>query len=273
MKTVYVTPDNPFSKSAHEVRLAVGKDICKFIKDKTSPYVHKPENLLINWGSKGVHVSGYAKEGPVINPTALIKAMDARAKLYTFWTKAGVRCPKVYESKGESQKALKNGKTLLVRAKTKQGDGADIVYNPPEAGLDAVFAPFSTSFVCEYIPKTFEYRIHIFRDQVIAVEQKVAMTKDDTDKTVDQKFLDWRIRSRRNGFMWTPVDTGAVSPEVITEAKKAAKSLKDFTFGAVELVYSSSKEQATVIDIDGGPILYDSKVSEAYARAIRTLAE
>lgn len=271
MNMVYVTPDNPFSRSAHEIRILVGKDECKFIKDKTAPYEHSKDKFLINWGCKGTHVSGYAKDGPVINPTAAIKKLDNRMGMYNTLTKAGINNPGVLTAAG-AEKIMDSGGKVLSRFRTRKEEASDIIFLNSTRDVRGV-SEIQDYFLTEYIPKTVEYRLHVFDRNVIAQEAKTTLSVDDAGKEVEQKFLDWRIRTRRNGFIWKSISDKQIDKTMTTMAIESVQSIKDLTFGAVVLIYSMSKDKYTVVDIESAPVIYDEEVSKAYADSIRRMAK
>lgn len=128
---------------------------------------------------------------------------------------------------------------------------------------------FATSdFWTKHKPHKKEYVIHLVRDKLIGVQEIVPRETNDEGEKVDPADLDFRLRTKANGFYKKTV---ASCPEVcVDEAKKAIKRL-GLDFCAIKVMYRQSVGKAVVLSVDTTPIIPDKSMGYAYAAAIKNL--
>lgn len=132
--------------------------------------------------------------------------------------------------------------------------GAGIVIaSSPEEIVDA-------PLYVEYIPKKEEYRVHVFKGQVIHSSRK-ARKKDVPDEEVN-----WKVRNHKNGFIFQH-ENFELPEECVVKAKEAV-ALCGLDFGAVDIIWNDKQQKAYVLEINTAPGL-EGKTLEAYANAFK----
>lgn len=218
----------------------------KRVKLHDSKYVHKPENVLINWGN------GNCPYPAALNPASAInEVIDKVAffkKLYGFGL-----TPPVAFTKTEAA-TLPFPVVCRTLTEAKDGEGIVIADKPEQL----VSAKLYTS----YIDKTSEYRIHVGRksngEVVVICRQKKYKTDD----------------FKGDGRIWTGPETKfsfieTAVPPVIYAAKAAFEKFPELTFGAFDIVYDNSSEKAYILEINSAPMM-NSDTTKAYGVFFRT---
>ena len=155
---------------------------------------HGDFDLIINWGRSerrfnGEYLNEPAKVGAASNKLTAAKAFDS----------AEVSQPAFTESRDTAQEWIDDGQTVLGRTLLRASGGRGIVLCSKENGVELPKARLYT----RYVPKKDEYRIHVWKGEVIDVQQK-RRKKDVPDDEVN-----WQIRNTDNGFIFARSD---VSP-------------------------------------------------------------
>jgi hypothetical protein len=114
----------------------------------------------------------------------------------------------------------------------------------------------------QYIDKTSEYRIHMGRNQhgeiIVICRQKKSLSPEFTgDKRI------WTGKECKLTYIET-----AVEP-VIAVAKACFAKFPELTFGAFDIVYNNSTEQAYVLEINSAPMM-NADTTQAYGDFFRT---
>ena len=118
-----------------------------------------------------------------------------------------------------------------------------------------------------YVPKKQEYRVHVFRGEVIDIQRK-ARRRDVPD---DQ--INWKVRNHANGFVFARNGDalGDVPDDVLTQAVAAVSSL-GLDFGAADVIFNDSSALAYVLEVNTAPGL-EGTTLENYVWAFRGLQE
>lgn len=207
------------SKSAKELKESLG---AKLIKHKNSKF--KPAGKkVINWGSSSMP-KGIVDNAIIINhPTAVCLATN-KLKTFNVLADTNVRIPKFTTDKAVAAKYIQDGQTVFCRTKLTGNSGDGIVIASTVEQL--VDAPLYT--VWERIKN--EYRIHVFRGQVIDKQRKARKLDVPDDK------VNWKVRNLDGGFIFA---RGDCNPEQgIEEAAINAVAALGLDFGAVDIAYT-----------------------------------
>jgi len=132
------------------------------------------------------------------------------------------------------------------------GAGIQIV----ERGVDIPVAPLYT----KYVPKTSEWRIHVFNGVVIDIQRKV--------RDPEREPTDWGVRSHANGFIYIRGYEPASWHDSIGEYALRALNDLSLSFGAVDVIWSNHYERPFVLEVNTAPGL-EGQTVEHYAEAIR----
>jgi len=125
-----------------------------------------------------------------------------------------------------------------------------------EPGDDIPPAPLYT----RYVPKYDEYRVHIWRGEVLDIQQK--------RRRNGEQGIDSRIRNTPNG--WVFCREGVECPEVVIEQARAAIKSLNLDFGAADIGYTRRNSRATVYEVNTAPGIEGTTLRK-YAGAIADL--
>ena len=226
-------PYKPGSASAKALAVALG------IKRLKHDNKISNAGFILNWGS-----STFKKRfGPIdcLNWPEYVK--KASNKLETFRALDGhVPIPEWTTDAREAHRWLVGGFTVVARRTLTghSGEGVEIyddLYKFEVENLGRV-APLYT----KYVPKTQEYRIHVFRDNAFFVQRK-ARNKDVPDDQVN-----WKVRNHGNGFIFAHKDV-EVRDDAKGHAIMAVRQL-GLDFGAVDIIYSKQTDSFYVLEVN-----------------------
>jgi len=146
-------------------------------------------------------------------------------------------------------------RTVFCRTLVNSTNGRGIVEYDTKSGGPVPSAPLYTA----YIPKKAEYRVHVFGDKVVDIQQKRKK------REFNQDDRDTRIRNMANGYVYCR--DGIVPPVGINElAVKAVKAL-GYRYGAVDIIYNEKNNALYVLEVNSRPGLMGTTLDK-YADAL-----
>ena len=216
------------------------------IKHNKSKYIPKDTDLIINWGI------------PPFNPlpnSLNQKARNASNKLTAFQLMSP-RNKLRWTTDKEEAKTFKlcYCRTLLY---SSQGRGIVVAKSPEEV----VDAPLYTKGI---IKVAGEYRVHVFKGQVIDVVQKKKLSTEQRELRGINDVNPY-IRNHSNGYIFARGDI-SYPDSVKTVALNAIEDLQ-LDFGAVDVVVSGYSGGAFVLEANSAPGLEGTTVQK-YVEAI-----
>lgn len=225
-------PYNMGSASAKALAEALG---IKRIKHEGKPL--RNLDVLLNWGASKVDREIWA--GRTLNHPRFVKR--ASNKLDTFKTLHGVcSIPEWTIDPGVAYRWFKEGSTVVARHKLNGHSGEGIhIY---EAGTPEVIwedAPLYT----KYIPKTQEYRLHVFQGEVFFTQRKARK------KEIPDEEVNWKIRNHANGFIYAHNEGHDLGDGASQLAALAVDSL-GLDFGAVDMIYNKKQDKYYVLEVN-----------------------
>lgn len=228
----------PYNERSESVRLLKAELGAKSIKLENSRYRRRIDDVIINWGNSSP-----------FNPSLNCNSAAATNKLKAFKVlKAeGVSIPPFSTSKDEARAWKDDGKTVLARTTLTGHSGQGILFVEDEV-------PDAPMYV-QYIPKKKEYRVHVFDDAVIHVQEKRLKNGHEAHK----------IRSHDNGYVFATKDVDP-PPMVLEESIKAIKAL-GLLFGAMDVIWNDKQRKAFVLEVNTAPGLCPTtarKYSDAF---------
>lgn len=215
-------------------------------------YKPKSNHLIINWGYNKEPDWMYYREVEWLNFPSQVNL--ARNKLDTFdrLLNNHISIPEYTENKDEAQ----SWEGVVVCRKTvtgQEGQGIVIAQSPDEI----VDAPLYT----KHLRHKHEYRVHVFKGEVIDFTQK----KKRADVEVDS-FV------RNSAGNWVFCRQDVVLPEDASEqAIKAVNSL-GLDFGAVDIAYRERENKAFVLEVNTAAGL-EGTTLERYTQAFKSYLE
>lgn len=255
-----IYPYKPGSQSAKALSLGLN---AKRIKHEGSKLKGRANKLVVNWGSSALPAE-VAKCIVINAPEAVSKASN---KLSFFKAVVGrVSVPTFVTERAEALKLVNEGHCLVARTILNGNSGAGIVLIGGDGKFgykeeELVDAPLYTV----YVPKKQEYRVHVFRGQVLDVQRK-ARKQDVPDDEVN-----WKIRNMANGFIFARGEDalGQVPQDVIDQAVLAVETL-GLDFGAADVIYNDKQAKAYVLEVNTAPGLSGTTLDN-YVKAFKEL--
>lgn len=219
-----------------------------------------PGDTIINWGRATRPDELLNNHALVWNPWDKVAvAVDKLASLAAM-RDAGVTVPEFTTDREIANEWLAAGRTVLARTMLRASRGRGIVVVRGESQL-----PNAPLYV-KYRKKRDEFRIHIFRENVLDAQQKRRRREFEGDVEAGNRG---RIRSWANG--WVFAREGVVPPEdVIAQSVRAVASL-GLTFGAVDVGWGG--RTACVYEVNTAPALQGTTLAnyiEAFKEALVT---
>ena len=217
-----------------------------------SRYRPRQEDILINWGctneSFPAHLHNRSRVlntiDSVTNACNKLEAFQIMAEhdvsIPDFTTDLDLACE-------WAEEGLVVSRTLL-RANGGRGIAVGTHMDEPPTEVRGYVTP--APLYVKYVPKRFEYRIHLMRNigpdggYEVIDKQRKARNLEVADENVD-----WRIRNHDNGFIFARNEDHDIPDCVIIEAFKAMSAL-NLDFGAVDVIYNERRDQAYVLEVN-----------------------
>jgi hypothetical protein len=175
--------------------------------------------------------------------------VDKRDQFTEFWEN-GVPCPKFADTKEEAEELLSD-QTVVARRLTRSHSGRGItICNPGDPLPDA---PLYT----QYIKKKKEFRVHIWNNKVIDVQQK--------KKRAGQTPVDTQVRNHANGYVYCR--DNVVVPDDLYSVAIAAVAAIGRTNGAVDVIWNEKQNKSYVLEVNSRPGL-EGTTLDKYTQAI-----
>jgi len=273
---IFIDSHNPHSQGAR--RLAEYLN-ARRIRQVGSRYRPRRSDVVINWGRS--ELGSYARDPlrwdgipTIINDQhAVAKASD---KLFTFQTLHNSNESIRYDIGTGSPISFPEYTTDWVTAQRWQSEGSLIVSRSllrASEGRGMEIGEFALETIegvpvrlwVKYKRKSREYRVHVFKGEVIDIQQKKRVRSAVTHG-VD---VDEQIRSHANGWIFARegiLDNPEI-PVIKEQAILAVKAL-GLDFGAVDIIYSIKKNRCWVLEVNCAPGLEGTTVA-SYGEAIR----
>lgn len=213
-------------------------------------------HLIINWGS------GSAPSWDVATPTNLINHYEsvnrAGNKLLAFEDmEAGdVSIPEFTSEREVAEQWQGEGHTIACRGALRGHSGVGITICTNNQSLAQV------PLYVKYVKKKAEFRVHVFRGQVIDVQKKRRRSDIDRDE------VDFQVRNHSNG--WVFCRNNVAPDQSVLDNAIDAVDLLGLDFGAVDVIWNAHHEQAYVLEVNTAPGLEGTTLT-TYANAIEEM--
>ena len=178
-----------------------------------------------------------------------IRGLDKLEQLNAFKAQ-DVACPALTTTKDEI--VTLEAKTIFARTLLNSTNGRGIV----EFQATDDPAPVAPLYVA-YVPKKAEYRVHVFNDEVIDVQQKKKRTG------VEERNP--RIRNLSNGYVFCR--NNLVLPDSLGDLGIRAVRACGYLYGAVDIIYNEKQNKCYVLEVNSRPGIEGSTVDK-YIQAI-----
>ena len=243
-----IYPYKPASKSAKALSELLG---ARRIKHNNSRFIGRARKTVINWGCSSLPPE--VMKCNVINRPEAVSLCANKLRFFQHLADTDVAIPE-WTQDMDIAREWTEGSTVVERHVLTGNSGAGIrlVDNPEEVQQ----APLYT----KYKPKKAEYRVHVFRGEVLLVQQKVKRADVPADE------INWKIRNHDGGFIFQ--QNNIEVPDGIIEQSIAAVQHVGLDFGAVDIIYNKREDLSYVLEINTAPGLMGT-TGERYAEAFR----
>lgn len=215
-----------------------------------SRFVPRVNDRLINWGSSRPDARFQVGNPNHFNRPEQVAIASNKLRYFTHVNQQHPELlPPFWTSRDE---VPVDAYPVVCRTVLNGHSGEGIVIASSEEEL--VHAPLYV----KYINKKNEYRVHVGRGSVLAVQRKA--------RRLDAETVNWQIRNHDNGFVF--VRNGFVAPDQVTEAAVIAVGSLGLDFGAADVIYNDRQERAYVLEVNSAPGL-EGQTAEDYARFFR----
>lgn len=233
-------------------------------------------DALINWGCSPVKgtktLTGDDKRflnvGRIINAPEAVGICSNKATFFKTMSKTGgPRVPEFTTDLEQAKTWAAEGLAVLGRS-NHGSSGKDIAFfaEDPERFV-------SSDFWLKYKKKKAEFRLHFIGDTWVIEQQKVLPKLGPDGIPIPKESVDFRIRTHRTGFIFQKNDI-KVPDDVYRQAEIARSVIREkgLDFGAIDVIYNQSENQAYVLEINTAPGLEESSIP-SYAESLRNYIE
>lgn len=226
MKRVMLAPYIIGSRGAKALAQGIGAKQTKAQKRM------RPDIVLVNWGRSNLDVRG--RPYRVLNPAGSVVRATNKLSCLNRLAEAGVSRVEHTTSVERVKQWIREGHVVYGRQllNSSQGKGIVIIKSEPEI----VTCPMYT----RGIPKSHEYRVHVFRTHILDVTKK--KRRNATERS------DF-IKNLANG--WVYCREGIEIPDNLLECAKKAVQALGLDFGAVDILYRQG--QPYVLEVNTAP--------------------
>lgn len=242
---IFIFPYIARSKSVFALAKALE---AKIIKLANSAFVHGDGKVVINWGSSSLDLTKHQPNGLVLNKRSAVLVCANKLKFFDTVFKNNKDIIPEYTTDPQVAQGWSDDKTVVVSREVLSGhSGQGIRFSDK----DNDWLDKGKLFV-KYIPKKEEYRVHIFKGNVLDIQQKVLRKEDENGVEVQKEHINFRVRSYGNGFIFARNDLH--TPEcVVNAAKKAFNAVNNLDFGAFDVIWNQKNDKAYVLECNTAP--------------------
>mgnify|MGYP001558440459 CR=1 FL=1 len=244
--SLVIWPYNPYSESARLLASNLGERLGKRVLRVRSGGRFKPRygDWILNWGNSNVPDWANQDNSPFTQLNWLNKphcVARASNKLITFNTLAekGIEHVQYTSNRQVVQNWLDQGRIVFARTFTSAsgGKGIDVLRK------DGNELPRSAPLYTLYQRKDQEFRVHVFRGEVIDVTEKRRVRE--FEQSDDQKL----IRNHDNG--WVFCRDGISEPRNLRDLAIRTVNGLGLSFGAVDII--SDRGDCYVLEVNTAP--------------------
>lgn len=251
-KKVFVYPYKQGSASAKVIKDAVDG---KLIRLRGSMYRHDPDNhLVVNWGSQSKSLAGMRN---VLNEAAAVKRASNKIVAFRKMEEAGVPTVEFTTERDTALAWQEAGKIIYVRNEVAghAGEGIDVV-NDPFAPIPG--APLYTKGITAARK---EYRLHVFKGEIILQQQKRRRRDLAEGEGVDED-----VRNHDGGWVFTV--NNVIPSQKTQKAAIAAVEALGLDFGAVDIIEVNRTKKPYVLEVNTACGQGGDTTTAAYRTAI-----
>lgn len=207
----------------------------------------KKHQLLVNWGNSRNIVLG----DKVLNPPHVVNRTSNKLTfLRILRGLEGVYFPDWCEDSDTAKKWITEGSVVFCRTLLNSHSGRGIVVaETPEQVVECLL-------YTKYVKKKKEFRVHVFRDSVIDVQEKRKRKGMENNP---------KIRNLDNG--WVYCKDNIQEPDNLRETAIKVIQSSGLDFGAVDIIWNEKENKCYVLEVNCAPGLEGTTI-ESYGEAI-----
>lgn len=221
-------------------------------------YRPKPKDLVVNWGcsTNPTWINPLKYDFPILNHWKDIPNAINKIRSFARLKASNVSCPDVTVDAETARGWLNNGNVVVGRQSLTGRAGAGIVLM--QTPQDFVVCPLYTV----YKPKKKEFRIHVFKDSILDVQEK--RKKKDFEGTTNSQ-----IRTHGNGWVFCREDI-VLPDDAAEQAIKAVRAL-GLDFGGIDLIWNQKENKSYVLEVNSAPGIEGTTVTKYADKLIEQL--
>lgn len=257
MHNLKILPYKMGSESAKE--LATVLNVMRVRPD--GDYVPKIGHICINWGLGREPVwaqRAIARGVKILNKTASVEVAGNKLHALQKLQSSGIAVPEFTTDINVANRWLQSYETVVERHELRGNSGEGIrIVNLDDEDMPSTVqrAPLYTKF----IPKTAEFRVHVFRGEVIDYIEKKRIAADRRPENFNKY-----VSSVHQG--WVFARTGIMENTAVKEIAIKAVNCLGLDFGAVDVIYYEGRPY--VLEVNTAPGLAGTTLVK-YANAFR----
>jgi hypothetical protein len=241
---------------------------------------HGNFDYIINWGS-----SERKFEGEYVNPPEAVAVASDKLRTAEVLGNFGIAQAEWTRDKTIAQGWLDEGFGVVERHLLRANSGRGIrIVSGAEADVDAGHAEGddrrddavpevrgnaergqrlkNAPLYTKYFKKADEFRVHVWGDRVLDVQQKRKRQE------VPNEQMDYQVRNASGG--WVFCRSEVETPQCVVDAAVRAVSALGLDFGAVDVGYNRSADAACVFEVNTAPGLEGTTLDRYYYALLET---
>lgn len=253
------------SRSAKALATALG---IKRVKPDGN-YRLKRGHTLINWGNSKWPEFLDAARFPadyiinhILNHPLNVAISANKLAAFEVMHEHGVNIPRYTTSRDVARGWIQNRECGVVLRQVLNGhSGRGILLT---SNLEQFDSYPDVPLYVEYIKKKHEYRIHVFKEEVIDIQQKKRRLGHGGE-------VNNQIRNHHTGWVYCRDDINTPHSSILDNAVAAVKSLR-LDFGAVDVIWNDHHQTAYVLEVNTAPGLEGTTLNK-YVEVFQTYGE
>lgn len=234
-----------------------GPDVKAFKVYPDRGYQPKDYHLIVNWGN-GAHPRWLGRYTPILNKPDAVSVAGNKLEAFRAMQRAGVQVPDFTTNRGEANGWLQEGHDVVARSVLRGHSGQGITIHTGNSELPQV------PLYVRYMKKKSEYRVHVFRGEVIDIQEKRKRQETPNEQ------VNYQVRNHHNGWVFCRDGINLPSAD-IREQSIAAVAALGLDFGAVDVIWNDHHKTVHVLEVNTAPGLEGTTLT-TYANKIKELA-
>lgn len=204
-------------------------------------YTPRRDDLIVGWGAGNTPAWARSVRGTYLNKSGAVSAAVDKLLSFQKFARNEVSCVPFSVNKRDAVEWIKAGAKVVLRKTTegRDGEGIDLVDNMYDFWDKE--APLYTKFISD----TTEYRVHIFRGNVIDVQEKRPRE--------GSRQINPLLRTTSGG--WGLYRGNVRCPQVCQNSAITAVRALGLDFGAVDVLSARAGNAAHVLEVNTAPEL------------------